>query len=212
MTKFLVMSSPFLAPWSPTFRALPDAPTRGGHLRTIFASIAILLGTRAHIFGALHFPLCNYLNRAARRLAALLDAIEAGTLRAPRQRPPRERAARPPARPALPAKKDWLGRTLGWEIRGFASQLEHLLNQPETQALLVREPARAARILRPLARMLGIAPIALPPPPSRKPTPRKPRERKPRARRPTRAEIIASLHYTNLEGRPMRLLPPRNRR
>ena len=212
MTKFHVMNPYILAPWSPTFDVPPDGPGRGAHLRAVFANIARLLAARSPLFGAFYLPLYSYLIRTSRRLIVLLDAIAAGTLRAPRQRLHRPRASRP-ATFRLPAKKDWLGRTLGWEIRGYASQLETILNNPENQALLLREPARAARLLRPLARMLGIAPVALPPPPTpRKPGPRKPSPRKPRARRPTRAEIIASLHYPNLEGRPMRLLPPRKRR
>ena len=211
MTKFRSVNPYILAPWSPTLDVPPDGPSRGAHLRAIFANIARLLAARSPLFGVFYLPLRAYLVRSSRRLVALLDAIAAGTLRAPRQRLHRPRASRP-ATFRLPAKKDWLGRTLGWEIRGYASQLETILNNPENQALLLQEPARAARLLRPLTRMLAIAPVALPPPPARKPAFRKPSPRKPRARRPTRAEIIASLHYPNLEGRPMRLLPPRKRR
>ncbi len=211
MTKFPVMPPYLLAPWSPTFDHRPEGPGHGAQLRALFANIARLLAARSPLFGVFYLPLCNYLSRTFRRLTTLLDAIAAGTLRTPRPRPKRERGTRaPPIR--LPAKQDWLGHTLGWEIRGYGSHLEIFLNTPETQALLLQEPARAARLLRPLARIFGIAPAALPPPTPRQPRPKKPRERKPRPRRLTRAERVAALHYSNLEGRPMKLLPPRKRR
>ena len=62
------------------------------------------------------------------------------------------------ARVRLPSRRGWLVRTLGYEAAGYGCQLEALLAEPELQALLVAVPS-AGRILRPLCRMLGVAPV-----------------------------------------------------
>jgi hypothetical protein len=49
----------------------------------------------------------------------------------------------------------WLIRMMGWQAAGYGSQLRAVLEQPEMVALLVAAP-QAARILRPVCRMLGI--------------------------------------------------------
>jgi hypothetical protein len=49
---------------------------------------------------------------------------------------------------------------------GYASQLNHLLAEPEAAALLAASP-QAARILRPLCHLLGIRPASVPPLPRR---------------------------------------------
>ena len=47
-------------------------------------------------------------------------------------------------------------RVLGYEAAGYGSQLQHALDAPEMQALLAAMP-HAARVLRPVCRMLGVA-------------------------------------------------------
>jgi len=66
-------------------------------------------------------------------------------------------------------------RLVGHEAAGGASQLRHLLNEPEMAALIAASPRQTGRLLRPLCRMLGIAPppaIAKPPPRATAPAPR----------------------------------------
>ncbi|MBC7638005.1 MAG: hypothetical protein H7251_20660 [Acetobacteraceae bacterium] len=62
--------------------------------------------------------------------------------------------------PGLPTGRGWLVRELGWEAVGFASQMEALLNEPGMQATLLNSPG-LARILRPICRMLGVAPVVV---------------------------------------------------
>ena len=63
--------------------------------------------------------------------------------------------ARARARVRLPGRAGWLVREFGWEMAGFGSQLQHLLGQPEMQAVLAARPG-VGRILRPICRMLGV--------------------------------------------------------
>jgi hypothetical protein len=106
----------------------------------------------------------------------------------------------------LPTRKSWLGGAIGWYGRGYALQIEHLLGEPETAALLAASP-QAQRLLRPLCRMLGIVPAGVLPLPPRVRKPRPRPARKPK--RLTRREREAILWYPNSEGRPMKLLPRR---
>jgi hypothetical protein len=97
---------------------------------------------------------------------------------------------------------------LGWFPRGYTSQLQALIEEPDTQALLAAAP-RAVSILRPLCRILGLRVPSIPD------LPRAPRKRAPKAKRPrkpTRRELEQILWYPNSEGRPMKLLPPRKKR
>ena len=54
-----------------------------------------------------------------------------------------------------PRSFGWLVRAASWQAAGFGSQLRAVLAQPEMVALLVAAP-QAARVLRPLCRMLAI--------------------------------------------------------
>jgi hypothetical protein len=116
------------------------------------------------------------LRRMATRFARLALRLRAGNL-SPR-RPVRSRAgARRPAtpRPRLPEGFGWLVRLVP-EAAAGASQLQHLLGEPEMAALIAAAP-QAGRILRPLCRLLGVrpppalltapaAPVAAPPLPA----------------------------------------------
>ena len=85
------------------------------------------------------------------------------------------------ARVRLPSGRAWLLHALGWEVAGYGSQLETLLAEPAMVALLAEVPA-VGRIIRPLRRMLGMAP---------KPVraPRVPAETPKRVRVPVRVRV-----------------------
>ncbi len=162
--------------------------------RTVAAQIA---GRRLE--GPFIILIWRRLRRLGTRFAALAARVAAGRLRPARPRPcvPRQR---PPAAPSpLPRGRAWLMRLVP-EAAGAASQLQHLLTDPEMAALIAAAP-QAGRILRPLCRMLGIDPPAalrLPPPAGRPTTSRRaasaplgpapaPLEPPPRPRPPTPA-------------------------
>ena len=107
-------------------------------------------------------------SRIGQVMAGLLLAMQAGTLRNRRSpapggtRKPAARSGIPTMR--LPGQYGWLVKKLAWHVTGFGSQLQHLLADPEMQALLEVSP-RAVRTLKPLCRMLMI-PLPLPPVPT----------------------------------------------
>ena len=100
-------------------------------------------------------PLWKRLNRIHRRLKR---ALELG-IATPRQQVSRAGAPRPRATittaPALPQKFGWLIWALGWQAAGYAGHLEHIFRRPEILALVAACP-RAARVLRPITRMLAL--------------------------------------------------------
>ena len=160
---------------------------------------------------ALHAPLANYIRRTARRFDRLMARLLAGQLAKPR--PARPRPARPDAAPALrpprirfPAARGWIVADLKHYAAVYGGQLTYLLGQPDHAERVAACP-QAHRLLRPLCHMLGIAPACIPPLPKR---PRKPRPKpEPKPKRLTYKEREALLWYPNIEGRPMKLLPPR---
>ena len=119
----------------------------------------------------------SHLRRMVVRLANLAVRVRNGTLPARRRpcaassRPASPRPARVPRPPRLPRGFAWVPRLVP-EANGYASQLRHLLAEPEMAALLAAAP-QAGRILRPLCRMLGIRPLPGPlaPPPAAAGTP-----------------------------------------
>ncbi len=203
------------------------APEFARRFALTLGTLLVLVAARFRVLGPHTVPLWTHLNRAARRITRLMDRLAAGrlTLRAPRPtgphpiapRPigPHPIAPRPIGPPTLPGQPDrphtpgfprisaWLVRMLGYEAAGLGSQLETLLNAPETTALLAAAPS-AGRTLRPLCRLLGVtlpAILQLPPRPPRAPrAPRSPRAPQPSnaarpARtptRPNRASIVLS--------------------
>jgi hypothetical protein len=191
-------------------------PPAGDVARRFALSIAGLLAVLGQVFARHPKPpvpalvLWNYLNRTRQRFEQLLARLAAGIRpRATRPQPARDRRPRTAPRVRLPRGKLWLRTTLGWQSGGYALQIEHLLNEPATATLVAGSP-QAQRLLRPLCHMLGIATACVPPLP---PRPRKPRPKPaPKPRRLTRKQREAILWYPNLEGRPMKLLPPRKLR
>ena len=111
--------------------------------------------------------------RLGARFAALAARVRAGALRS--LAPARRRAASRPASPApasppppprLPNGFAWLVRLVGREAAGCGGQLQLLLTDPEFATLIAATP-QMGRVLRPLCRMLGVEPPALPARPSR---------------------------------------------
>lgn len=151
------------------------------------------------------------IGRMANRFDALFARWRAGTLPKPRpsragkKRAPAPLSSPPPAaHPRLPRRRAWVVGIVGWQSAGFASQLQHRLDQPDLAPFLAAVP-QAGRILRPLCHMLGIAqppPLQLPPRPPRVRPPR-PRSTRPRAE-PTRP--LSARRLRALIGRPR--LPP----
>jgi hypothetical protein len=154
------------------------APDLARRVALIVAGLAALV---AHRFlreprlATLIIPLWTRLTRTARRFERLMANI--ATNRAPKPRPTRLRRPKPDTAQTapLPTGHGWLIRALPQEAAAYASQLESLLAEPATADLLAASPA-AARILRPLARMLGLSAFA--------PKRNAPRKRRPQAASP----------------------------
>ena len=124
----------------------------------------------------------DYIGRTLRRLERLIARWHTNTLPAPPISTSSVRAPRAPRpaptepNPRLPRGRAWLAAAAGYHTRGHASQLHHLIESPDFKTFLAEAP-QAARLLRPLCHILGIAPhLALPPTPSSQ-HPRAPRIR-----------------------------------
>ena len=155
-----------------------------GRLREAMAAGAahnpVLLGIAARLW--------NRLTEAAERFAA----IAAHPVARSRRRPAAPAPLPADAAPRSPAPRRTLPRTRGWLARmapetiTSAVELAQFLAQPDTQELLADAP-RLWRVLRPLCRMLAVAPLELPPalprpdaapPPAHPPGPQPPRARR----------------------------------
>ncbi len=109
---------------------------------------------------ALLVRLWSYVGRTAARFERLVARWQAGTL--PTPRPPRPgRPAPRAARPRLPTARAWVVHALGYQAANKAGGLAHLLARPDLAELLAAAP-QAARLLRPLCRMLGVTPPLTP--------------------------------------------------
>jgi hypothetical protein len=117
-------------------------------------------GVRGLLTAPLLLLLWARLRRMAGRARNLARRLEAG---APLSRP------RPKAPPRTPSPYIRLPRGLAWLVRAVpataagASQLQFLLADPQMAELAQSPPMR--RLLRPLCRLLGVAPPAADPPP-----------------------------------------------
>ena len=104
-------------------------------------------------------------NRAQNRFLALMERVRMGSQRVGERRvapvlaagevPVGVPRASKPAGIVLPRRFGWLVHLVGYQAAGHASQLAHLLDDPEMVAL-VRDVPQARRILAPLCRMLGV--------------------------------------------------------
>jgi hypothetical protein len=199
-------------PSTPELRAA--APILAARFAAIITPLLPIINLFEYLLGPLVITVHNRFSRARSRLASVMARYAAGNLQTRAQKP---RKGGPREQIRIPTSRNWLYATFCRnEARRptaalYRGQLEALLNEPEF-AELIAIP-QAARILRPLCRMLGIAAPAIPSLPPRKPRPPKPpKATYPRPRKLTRAEKIAILWYPNHEGKPMQLLPPRRSR
>ena len=148
---------------APVLAALPDLVRR---LAIILAGLAAQIAhslLRDPKRVGFIVPLYYRILRAARRFERLTLRLAAGEPARPAR--PGRRGGKPPVR--LPQAHGWLA-AVGWQVRGYGCQLEYLLSDPAMVELLAAEP-RAVRIFRPLCRLLGLRPAALPPLPRRPP-------------------------------------------
>ncbi len=110
----------------------------------------------------------NHLNRTIQRFEALVHRWRNNSLPKP-GKPRPGRPQHPRATPRLPSGRAWLLRHVDHHnARASASQLQHFLASPDCAALLAQVP-RAARLLRPLVKSLGLSMPGDPPPPPPKP-------------------------------------------
>ena len=134
----------------------PNSPaTFAAGLGTILRALQILIAARFRLprIAPHTAALCGYLNRLTHLFARLMDRLAQGPLPPTRQRPKRPHTPRP--RHRLPTGKLWLIRALPNEAAASASQLAYLLAQPGMAEIIAATP-RAARMLRPIARLLGV--------------------------------------------------------
>ena len=110
-----------------------------------------------------------HLSRTIQRFEKLVTHWRNNSLPRQRSRPSRPSHAR--ITPAFPTGYAWLVRGVDhYNARAHASQLQYFLASPECAQFLAEVP-RAGRILRPLARSLGIQMPGDPLPPMPKPAP-----------------------------------------
>ncbi len=169
-----------MARTSPILRIADAAPELVRRLTLIVGGVAALIARRFlrdPRFFKLTGPLWSWLNRTVQRFGRV-RMVPAAPVAAPR--PQRVRTV-PVDRVRLPSGRGWLVKALGWEAAGYGSQLDALLHEPEMVALLETVPA-VGRLLRPLARMLGVTvgPVVVQ---AVAAVMRKVRPRKPRAKR-----------------------------
>ena len=161
-------------------RPTPAPATRFALLIDALCRAIAAHGARHRRAGPVLLLLWPWLRRTAGRLARLAARIEAGRKPQARRRPaaPRPSQVSPKHRPRLPEGFAWVVRLVP-EAASSASQLRHLLADPDMAALIEAAPT-AGRLLRPLCRMLGVRPPPSLAPPSLAPP-------RPAALRPARA-------------------------
>ena len=127
------------------------------HLQAAIAARA----ARDRALTVLLVALWGRLARMRTRMERLIALWRAGKLPAPlpsRAKRARDHAVGTPQKIRFPTAPGWLRRKLGYDVAAFGSQLHHLLTEDECAAFLTACP-QAARILRPLLRMLTAAPL-----------------------------------------------------
>ena len=138
---------------------LPDtAPALARRFAMIMAGLGALIARRfvkmPHLTG-FTLLLWGRLNRSVQRFYRALTIP--AKARAPQARVERTRQMRL----RLPSGRGWIVRELGWEAAAYLLQLEALLAEMATQTALAKAPG-AARIVRPICRMLGVSAALLP--------------------------------------------------
>lgn len=160
------------APIPADLRALaPDLAARVGAILMGLAALIARAFLKHPTRSPLILPLWNRLKRASIRFERALARAAAN--RPPRKPRPGRPSGSPPTR--FPNTCGWLLRDLRHEGAFYRSSLERLLNEPGVADLVARAPG-AARILRPIARMLFLdhPALARPKPPAARATPAPP--------------------------------------
>ena len=123
-------------------------------LRAAIAVVAARERGLAVVLSLVYRRVCRVATRIE-RLMALWRAGKLPKMRAPVA--PREAAVArvQGARTRIPSGRGWLGVRV-WEVRAFGSQLAHLIATDAEFARFLAEVPQAARILRPLGRMLWV--------------------------------------------------------
>ena len=188
------------APSTPDLQAL--APDVARRFTLIIAALAALIA-RVFLHNPrllpLFIPLCNRLNRAARRFSTLMARVAANKL--PRRyRQGRTRATNRKPKPPIPTSYAWLIRAIPYEAAGLGAQLAHLLAEPGVAELLAAAPT-AQRLLNPIRHAHALSPK--PPWPKRKPAPAPKAPPAERAPPPTKPRPL----YPTLQA--FRPFPPR---
>ena len=140
--------SPYLS-LSAVLRAL-RGEVGGWHLRGMLSHAVMML-------------LYRRLGEICGKLERLVTRFQAGQLwrRKPAARAGVRNVAKTGAR-IWPGRFGWLVRVASYQAAGYGCQLRHVLEQPEMVELLKASP-QAARILRPVCRMLAIETAVLRP-------------------------------------------------
>ena len=150
-------------------RQAPDFATASDFSRNlgiVLGLLAALVAARFRVPGLAPFTnlLWRRITRVRLRVQRLMALLAAGCLPRPRKSG-RGGGVRRAGVVVLPRGQGWLVGVLGWEAAGYGSQLATLLADPAVVALLAQVPA-AARLLRPITRMLTVVP-SRPPRPAR---------------------------------------------
>ena len=154
------------------------SPPAADRFAYIIGVLCQAVAARGVAIGPIHILIHKRLSRIGVRFARLVALVRAGELpsataagsRAARQA--KSRASDDPADRRADSRAGRLPRGLAWLFRlvpastALASQMNHLLSDPEMVALLQAAP-QMGRLLRPLCQMLGIRlsdhPLLLPP-------------------------------------------------
>ena len=122
----------------------------GWHLRGMLSHVVMML-------------LYRRLGEVCGKIERLAARFQAGRLwqHVPQTRAGVRKAAKTGAR-IWPGRFAWLVRVAGYQAAGYGCQLRHILEQPEMVELLKASP-QAARILRPVCRMLALETALLQP-------------------------------------------------
>ncbi|HEX3347275.1 MAG TPA: hypothetical protein VHS58_04135 [Acetobacteraceae bacterium] len=108
--------------------------------------------------------ICARLSNLRHRFVSLFERMQAGTLPKlpePGQAPKRKRAATSAALKPDPEHRvreswGWLVNIARHHALASREELQRLLDDKETQAMIAAEPRRMGRLLRPLCRMFGV--------------------------------------------------------
>ncbi len=146
------------------------APTDAPHpakafaerLDSIFVVLLPVIAAGLYHLARFSVPVWNRVSRTRQRLARLLALLAAGRL--PRPSRPRPDGVAPrkggPPAPYIPRRRAWLVAIIGYRAAWGMANLDALLRDPITQALLAASPPEArkslGRTLRPLCRLLGV--------------------------------------------------------